>query len=71
MVRTDTDFGRILALAGSAGPSVLLLRGVGDAVDDRVTALLLVVPQVVDDLADGAVVVVEEDRYRVRTLPIS
>ena len=31
LVTTDTDFGTILALTGAAGPSVLLLRGIGDA----------------------------------------
>ena len=29
LVTTDTDFGTILALSGAAGPSVMLLRGIG------------------------------------------
>lgn len=37
---TDTDFGTILALSGAAGPSVLLLRSVGDSIDERVNATL-------------------------------
>lgn len=39
LVTTDTDFGTILALTGAAGPSVLLLRGVGDPTPERVTHL--------------------------------
>ena len=70
LVTTDTDFGTILALTGAAGPSVLLLRGVGDSTPERVTALLTVLPRVDDELSHGAVVVVEEDRYRIRYLPI-
>lgn len=70
LVTTDTDFGRILALAGADGPSVVLLRGVGDAVADRLAALLRVLPLVEGELTAGAIVVVEEERYRVRTLPI-
>lgn len=31
LVTTDTDFGTILALTGAAGPSVLLLRGIGSS----------------------------------------
>lgn len=34
-ITTDTDFGTILALTGAAGPSVLLLRGVGDTVEEQ------------------------------------
>lgn len=70
LVTTDTDFGTILALTGAAGPSVLLLRGIGDSTPDRVTALLAVLPRVENELAEGAVVVIEEDRYRIRHLPI-
>ena len=70
LVTTDTDFGTILALTGAAGPSVLLLRGIGDSTPDRVTALLAVLPRVENELAEGAVVVIEEDRYRIRQLPI-
>jgi predicted nuclease of predicted toxin-antitoxin system len=30
LITTDTDFGTILALSGADGPSVLLLRRIGD-----------------------------------------
>lgn len=70
LVTTDTDFGTILALTGAAGPNVLLLRGVGDSVDERVAAILDVLPRVEDVLAGGAVVAIEQDRYRIRYLPI-
>ena len=70
LVTTDTDFGTILALTGAATPSVLLLRGIGDSVDERVDALLDVLPRVVRELSEGAVVVIEPDRYRLRYLPI-
>jgi len=70
LVTTDTDFGTILALTGAAGPSVLLLRGIGDSTSERVTAILNVLPRVDYELSQGAVVVIEEDRYRIRYLPI-
>ena len=70
LVTTDTDFGTILALTGAAEPSVLLLRGIGDTVDERVDALLDVLPRVERVLSEGAVVVIEPDRYRIRYLPI-
>jgi predicted nuclease of predicted toxin-antitoxin system len=70
LITTDTDFGTILALTGAAGPNVLLLRGIGDTVDVRVEAILDILPRVEYELSEGAVIVLEEDRYRVRFLPI-
>lgn len=70
LVTTDTDFGTILALTGAAGPSVLLLRGIGDSVDERVAAILATLPRVEYELSEGAVIVIEEDRFRIRYLPI-
>jgi predicted nuclease of predicted toxin-antitoxin system len=70
LVTTDTDFGTILALTGAAGPSILLLRGIGDSVDERVDALLDVLLRAERVLSEGAVVVIEPDRYRIRYLPI-
>ena len=70
LVTTDTDFGTILALTGAEGPNVLLLRGIGDSVAERTLAILHVLPRVEYELSQGAVIVTEEDRYRVRYLPI-
>ena len=70
LVTTDTDFGTILALTGATGPNVVLLRGVGDSAEERVAAILDVLPRIDDELSQGAVVVIEEDRYRIRYLPI-
>ena len=70
LVTTDTDFGTILALTGAAGPNVLLLRGVGDSATERVGAILDVLPRIEYELSEGAVVVIEQDRYRIRYLPI-
>lgn len=71
LVITDTDFGAILALSSASVPSVLLLRGVGDTVDERVDAIAQALAVVEDELVTGAIVVVESDRVRVRTLPIT
>ena len=70
LVTTDTDFGTILALTGASRPSVLLLRGIVDSVDERVDALLDVLLRAERVLSEGAVVVIEPDRYRIRYLPI-
>lgn len=69
LVTTDTDFGAILALSGASIPSVLLLRGVGDTVDERVDAITQALTFVEHDLASGAIVVIESDRVRLRSYP--
>jgi hypothetical protein len=48
----------------------VLLRGVGDCAEQRVAAILDVLPRIEYELSQGAVVVIEEDRYRIRYLPI-
>ena len=70
LITTDTDFGTILALTGAAGPSVLLLRGVGDTVDERVDAILHALTVVKDDLDSGTVAWSRSPRIRRRRLPI-
>ena len=66
----DLDFGTMLALSHTTGPSVLQVRGqdvLPDHLDDVVTAAQ---KQHDVDLASGALVVVDETGTRVRVLPI-
>jgi len=48
----------------------VLLRGVGDSAEQRVAAILEVLPRIAYELSQEAVVVIEEDRCRIRYLPI-
>lgn len=70
LITTDTDFGTIPALSGHARPSVLLLRCVGDSIEQRLTAILRALARVHDHLEQGAIAVVEEERIRLRYLPV-
>jgi predicted nuclease of predicted toxin-antitoxin system len=65
----DLDFGEIVA--GSGGSvSVILFRLRNTRADFVVQRLKIVLAQSTKDLAQGAVVLVEEGRHRVRRLPI-
>lgn len=70
VVAFDLDFGDLLAAGGHAGPSVILFR-VSDQTPASVTPRLLeVLAQQEDALRAGAIVIIEDRRYRVRRLPI-
>jgi predicted nuclease of predicted toxin-antitoxin system len=70
VVTADTDFGTLLALSDMPRPSVLLLRRPGRRVEQRVAAVAAAIAAVEDALEEGALVVVEPERIRVRELPI-
>jgi predicted nuclease of predicted toxin-antitoxin system len=69
LISAGTDFGELLAKGGRTLPSVILLRRRHDPVDQS-AAILNVLPDVEESLASGAVVVITEDRVRIRMLPI-
>jgi predicted nuclease of predicted toxin-antitoxin system len=66
----DLDFGDILAVARSAAPSVIIFRlrnQTPAAVNPR---LFRVIAECASELASGAIVIVEDEGFRVRRLPI-
>ena len=71
IVSADTDFGTLLAQAREKKPSVLLLRRISQhRPEAQVTFMLANLPKLIDVLDAGAIVVIEENRIRIRTLPI-
>ena len=71
VLSSDTDFGELLAMSNAALPSVVLLRRQGERRAAQIAALVLAnLDAVSDDLAAGAIVVLETDRVRVRRLPL-
>ena len=71
VVAADTDFGTLLALSGAFGPSVILFRGPGIRRPERQAAVLVAnLANLEAALTHGAVIVLEGERARIRTLPV-
>jgi predicted nuclease of predicted toxin-antitoxin system len=70
IVSADTDFGTLLALRMADNPSFVLLRCSVHRPKVQMTILAANLPVVADALDEGAIVVIEDDRVRIRRLPI-
>lgn len=69
IISADTDFGALLALAGAAAPSLVLFRRSDNQTGSLLDLLLANLSQVQQALVRGSVVVIEDARVRVRSLP--
>ena len=66
----DLDFGDILALGVFDRPSVVIFRLSDERAASVNSRLAVVLAERLGDLAAGALILVEDSRYRVRKLPI-
>ena len=71
IVSADTDFGTLLALRSRSKPSFILLRRQRDTTPAKTAAVLVdVLPSIEKDLISGSVVVITDNRLRIRNLPV-
>jgi predicted nuclease of predicted toxin-antitoxin system len=70
IITCDLDFTDLLALGALAGPSVILLRLHDQTLSSVTPGVLEVLEECSEALIAGAVITIEETRYRLRHLPI-
>ncbi len=72
LISADTGFANILALRKEKRPSVILFRRQTQRrPEEQVSLLLLNLPALREDLDTGAIVVFDQDRIRIRSLPVA
>jgi predicted nuclease of predicted toxin-antitoxin system len=70
VLTADLDFGRLLALSGETGPSVILLRLRYTEPPPALPSVLAILARFQEELLQGALVVVDDEGARVRVLPL-
>jgi predicted nuclease of predicted toxin-antitoxin system len=71
IVTIDLDFGEILSFSGGKIISTITFRVHNTRGDFLIRRLDAVLPSVLPHLERGAIVIIEDARYRVRPLPIT
>jgi len=70
IITQDLDFSAIVAQSGLQWPSIISLR-VADAKPHAIAIILkTVLPLVEADIAEGSLISIDEEEYRIRRLPV-
>jgi predicted nuclease of predicted toxin-antitoxin system len=71
IISADTDFGTLLALRTEKFPSVILFRrGISHIPQAQLSILLLNLPNIIELLEQGSIIIFDKNRIRTRRLPI-
>lgn len=66
----DLDFSAIIARSQKPTPSAIIFRLSDESPENIEVLLKNILPMVESEILKGAIVIIEDDRFRVRELPI-
>lgn len=70
IITHDLDYGDLLAFSGEASPSVIILRLRNTQLDNLFAKILAAWPNIEQPLQNGALIVISNQKIRIRELPI-
>ncbi|MFQ5976998.1 MAG: DUF5615 family PIN-like protein [Candidatus Heimdallarchaeota archaeon] len=70
IITADLDFAMILAFTKSQKPSTVILRVEDQRVENVNQILAEILPKVKEEILSGSIIVIEENRFRIRPLPV-
>ncbi|MBW1716320.1 MAG: DUF5615 family PIN-like protein [Deltaproteobacteria bacterium] len=70
IITQDLDFSEIISLTGKKAPSLISLRLSSSRIEYVNKRLEEVLPKIEYDIEKGSIIVVEDSRIRVRSLPV-
>ena len=70
ILTTDLDFSAIIAMSHKSTPSAIIFRLLDESYENINALLRNILPKVESEVVKGAIVIIEDDRYRIRELPI-
>jgi len=71
LISADTDFGTLLALSQDSKPSLILFRRSTRHPQDQASFLIANLPALERNLEGGCIIILEDTRIRMRSLPIT
>ena len=70
IITQDLDFSEIISLSGKKSPSLISLRLSSSRIEYANKRLKEVLPKIEHDVEKGSIIVVEDSRIRLRSLPV-
>ena len=70
LITADLDFGELLAFSQSKKPSTIILRLEDPRIQNINRTLLESLPKIVQAIKDGSIIILHDDKIRIRELPI-
>ncbi len=70
IITADLDFGELLAFSQSKSPSTIILRLEDPRIPNVNSILIDSLPKISQAIKDGSIIVIEDNKIRIRELPI-